>query len=396
MKFHWLNLTHLKIQRFMSESVIVNWSNVSKGVLVLVLGALDHILWLAWYWFGYTHDVLHHWLSKSYFTGHLRYLIIVITVFIILILSCFLFKNNKFFQKYFPYVAVLYFGLTFIKGGYTIGIISPATIAGYISLISVGLVLFERRIIYFTFIPITIFLLIAIYLSATERIDYAPIFSEELKFSVLYKNDFWVSSMLFLYVPIFFASIVLFEILLIQWKNREKLFNEMSLIDPLTGIFNRRSIANHLKCIQEKNIHYSLILIDLDYFKNINDTYGHDAGDNVLKNVANILSQNLREEDLLGRFGGEEFILILNETNLTQAVAIAECCRQNLQKKPIVINRLHSIQVSASFGVAESLGDLSNEIIIHRADQALYFAKANGRNQVRYYQELEQRHPPHN
>lgn len=178
---------------------------------------------------------------------------------------------------------------------------------------------------------------------------------------------------------------MLFEVLLTQWRNREKQINEISQIDPLTGIYNRRKIASNLSKIQQDQQSYALVLLDLDHFKKINDSYGHDVGDQVLKKVAKILSTNLRGEDVVGRFGGEEFILVLKNKSLKQAMDIAERCRLEIEKESIYINKSTMIHVSASFGVALSKLSLSKEAIIRQADQALYQAKDNGRNQVKPY-----------
>ncbi len=387
MGFNLVNLTE-KTHRFMNESVIMNWSNINKAILILVLGALDHILWFFWCMYSYMNTSLRHWINSDYYFEHLKFLVFNISILFLLIIPCVFLSHIKLVQKTLPYIAVIYFAFTFMHGGYAIGILSPTTIAGYISLITVGFVLFERKIIYIVFVPVTIVLLGLIYLSSINAIQYAPFFSTELNQSILHKNIYWVCSMLYLYIPIFFASLVLFEILLIQWKNREKTINEISLKDPLTGIFNRRYISKKLNDNQLQGSSYAVILMDLDYFKNINDSFGHDVGDEVLKSVAKILNTQISDNDIVGRFGGEEFILVLFEKNLDQALEIAEHCRLEIQSKPIYIDRNYKLDISASFGVALSTPDLSKDLVIRLADQALYLAKANGRNQVRHYLEL--------
>lgn len=384
MRFALSNLTE-KTRRFMNESVIINWSNTNKSILILLLGGLDHLLWLFWCIYSYMNTSLRHWLDLGYYFGHLKFLIINIFILFLLIFPCYIFRENRKVNKIIPYIAVIYFAFAFMHGGYAIGIFSPTTIAGYISLITVGLVLFERKIIYSVFIPVTIILLSLIYLSNLGIIPYAPFFSQELSHSILYKNMYWVYSMMYLYIPIFFASIVLFEILLIQWKNREKTINEMSLKDPLTGIFNRRYISKSLNEQQIQGGSFAVVLMDLDYFKSINDQYGHDVGDEVLKSVAKILNAQITEQDIVGRFGGEEFIFVLCDKNLEQAVKIAENCRTVIAGKPFDVDRNQKLNLSASFGVALSTPDLSKDLVIRLADQALYLAKANGRNQVRHY-----------
>ena len=377
------------VNEFMNSSVLINWDNLTKCSLVMVLGAMTYMLWVIWYVFVFSTPTMKYWMNESLYYQHLTTSTIIFFLFLLWAFISKKFQDNKYIQKYFPYFAIFFFGATLIYGGFNIGIISPATVGGYISLISVGVVLFERKIIYSTAIPVTIFMLSCIVLSGMEKIPYAPLFSRELNSSILSENPFWIYSMLYLYIPIFFASIVLFEILLTQWRNREGQIQTMSQLDPLTGIYNRRCIGNSLNEMHEEEENYALVLLDLDYFKNINDSYGHDVGDKVLREVARLLSQSLREKDLVGRFGGEEFVLLLREKQLLHALEIAERCRKKIETLRITSDSQQEIQISASFGVAVSQTGASKEEILRQADQALYFAKRNGRNQVRSYQELD-------
>lgn len=376
------------VRHFMNNSVLMNWSNLNKSILMLLLGGIDHILWIGWYIFCIRTPSLQHWMNLDYTNFHLTRMVLSCIFSFVLILPCYYYQHQPFIQRYFPYIAIIYFSSTFMYGGYSIGLSSPATIAGYISLVTVGLVLFERKIVYIIFFPITLYLLVAIVFGAYGYIDYAPVFSEKLNQDILYKNQFWVYSQFYLYIPIFFASIVLFEILLTQWRNREKQIERISQMDPLTGIFNRRKIALNLAHIEEQQRNFALVLLDLDFFKNINDNYGHDVGDDVLKNVARVLSRILRADDVVGRFGGEEFILVLERKSLREALEIAERCRKEIEKGQYVVNKQKTITVTASFGVAVSEGKLSKEAVIRHADQALYLAKKQGRNQVRHYLEV--------
>lgn len=133
-----------------------------------------------------------------------------------------------------------------------------------------------------------------------------------------------------------------------------------------------------------------MVLLDLDFFKHINDNFGHDIGDDVLQNVARILSRVLREGDVVGRFGGEEFILVLPHKNLQQALDIAERCRKEIEQAQFTVDKKTRIKVTASFGIAISNALLTKEAVIRHADQALYMAKKQGRNQVRDYFEVLQ------
>ena len=281
-----------------------------------------------------------------------------------------------------PYIAVITLCSIYMFNGYCVGIGSPATIAAYVNLICLGLVLFTRDIVYSALIPMTLALLALIFLSTYQLIPYAPLFSDALNQSILIYNTFWVYSMLIIYIPIFFASVVIFEILLLQWRNRENLVNEISQKDPLTGVFNRRVIDRDLEKLHQLNSSYAVVLIDLDHFKSINDRFGHDVGDHVLRRVAKVLNANIRGNDMVGRFGGEEFLIILQTSYLDQIIEIAERCRKQIEQEYFVINDNLSIQITASFGISIYQNGMTHEQVIKRADQALYVAKEQGRNQI--------------
>jgi diguanylate cyclase (GGDEF)-like protein len=162
------------------------------------------------------------------------------------------------------------------------------------------------------------------------------------------------------------------------------LLQQLVTVDPLTGLENCRSIMIftelQIKLAQRYKTFFSILLIDLDYFKKINDTYGHLIGDEILKNIAKILKYVLRNVDHIGRFGGEEFIVILPNTNLKNAVLVAEKVREAIANFKHNIEE-QIIQATVSIGIASynSLDDDANQII-KRADQALYTAKSSGRN----------------
>ena len=378
-----------KFSAFIGGEIILNWNTLTKCCLVMILGALVYALWISWYLFVFSFPTLKYWMNVDLFYSHLTLSIIIFFSYLLLAWLGWKFKNNTWVKDYFPYFSILYFGSTLIYGGFNIGIISPATIGSYISLMSVGVVLFDRKIIYSAAIPISIFMLSAIILSSLQLIPYAPLFSQELNGTILSENPFWVNSMLILSFPILLFSIILFEILLTQWRNREAQIQNMSLLDPLTNIFNRRSLAQRLMQMQLEQTAYALVLLDLDHFKMINDTYGHDVGDLVLTKVAKLLDMHVGQDDMVGRFGGEEFLLILNNKNTEQTIFIAEQCRKLIEQEEIILDHEQKLYVTASFGVAISEQDQSKEVVLRQADQALYLAKHKGRNQVRHYAEIQ-------
>ncbi len=171
----------------------------------------------------------------------------------------------------------------------------------------------------------------------------------------------------------------------------EKLNDELKDLsnrDPMTHLYNRRyfsEISDKILSLSMRNgTDLSIIILDIDKFKNINDTYGHAVGDKVIISLANNLEKNIRESDVVARFGGEEFVILLNNTNLENSVLIAEKIRKKIEDIEI-IDGDNILKFTASFGVAKYEDTLDSEKIEHtlkRADNALYIAKENGRNQV--------------
>jgi diguanylate cyclase (GGDEF)-like protein/PAS domain S-box-containing protein len=163
-----------------------------------------------------------------------------------------------------------------------------------------------------------------------------------------------------------------------------KLLETQATTDALTGIYNRikfnHSLTIEISRAERNNSPLSLIIFDIDYFKKVNDTYGHSAGDNVLKRLAKLVETNTRETDILARWGGEEFVILAQGISLGQTVKLADKLRQKIEefdfKKP------HKI--TASFGVADFKKGDSSMILIDNADEALFRAKRSGRNQVKH------------
>lgn len=161
----------------------------------------------------------------------------------------------------------------------------------------------------------------------------------------------------------------------------------MAVTDDLTGLYNRRYFDRHLNVLlgkaqsQDKNL--AVMILDIDHFKSVNDTYGHDAGDVVLKEFSARVKRNIRGVDLACRFGGEEFVVIMPDTDVTSAELIAERVRQAIAEKGFDIKGQRPLSVTVSVGVSfnENAAD-TPESLIKRADVALYRAKREGRNRV--------------
>ena len=161
----------------------------------------------------------------------------------------------------------------------------------------------------------------------------------------------------------------------------------MALADPLTELSNRRAMEWELpRQIQNAGSYataLSLIILDVDYFKSVNDTYGHQIGDRVLQLLAARLQHNLRVQDTIFRYGGEEFVIVLNQTNLTEAGIVATRLRRLVSEQPFNIDGM-ALQITISLGIAvlNAEDDPKGEKLLRRADDNLLKAKSSGRNRV--------------
>jgi len=171
-------------------------------------------------------------------------------------------------------------------------------------------------------------------------------------------------------------------------RHNVQLSLEMAITDQLTGLHNRRYMSRHLDNLvasakkTEKPI--AFVIMDIDYFKSVNDTYGHDTGDEVLKEFASRIAANVRGIDLACRYGGEEFVVVMPDTDVAFAYSVSERLRHSIETTPFRISRApNALSLTISIGIAGLEGmDDSGDALLHRADQALYSAKKSGRNRV--------------
>jgi diguanylate cyclase (GGDEF)-like protein/PAS domain S-box-containing protein len=168
-------------------------------------------------------------------------------------------------------------------------------------------------------------------------------------------------------------------------KKLEEKLHTMATTDPLTGLKNRRNLLETGEKAIKHSLRYkhvlSVLFFDVDHFKKINDSWGHSAGDRVLIEIAQICTKQIRVSDIIGRYGGEEFVIILPETSYTAAVNVAQKLRSSIADMTILFEE-QKIRVTASFGVAAFNGEESLYELFNRADQLLYKAKNEGRNRV--------------
>lgn len=178
-----------------------------------------------------------------------------------------------------------------------------------------------------------------------------------------------------------FSFIIIFTIKILK---QNKLYKKLSQIDVLSGLFNRRFLVNRMdeeisKYKRDKTP-FSILLIDIDYFKAVNDKYGHAKGDDVIKKISNLMHIYTRNTDICARWGGEEFIILATNTNLFGALKLAETFREVIEKNDFDIK----IPLTISTGVSTYKEGQEQELVLKIADERLYKAKKDGRNRVEF------------
>lgn len=197
-------------------------------------------------------------------------------------------------------------------------------------------------------------------------------------------SDEFLDPLLYGYMTI--ATAIVFSILGYMIGKREEIITGLALTDGLTGLYNKRYFENRLyqefSRFRRHGTPISLVQVDLDHFKNVNDTWGHQAGDDVLKKVASIIMHNCRINEVAARVGGEEISIIAVDCDQKNAISLAERLRQEIESASTHWQE-HEIKITSSFGVATATPQMTNPLEMYqRADEALYSAKSQGRNRV--------------
>ena len=196
----------------------------------------------------------------------------------------------------------------------------------------------------------------------------------------LYAYDFKVRFIIIFMVVIFLSSVYQYtrEISIQRMQKMQKDLEFFLRRDPLTGLYNRRGYDFNIQNIEDAS-YGAILMCDIDHFKKVNDTYGHDGGDYVLQSVAKMIKENIRIQDLSVRWGGEEFFIFLSEVTLSEAYLIAEKLRKKIENTSIPYHN-SCIDVTMSIGISILEKDISLNEAIKNADRAMYLSKSRGRN----------------
>ena len=202
---------------------------------------------------------------------------------------------------------------------------------------------------------------------------------------VLYLSD---ADILFLHYMNLFLLLIIMAFISYFYSIYANMYQDLlfkqSNVDPLTNLYNRRYVnelsENDSTSFHKEGSHFGVLLIDIDYFKKINDRYGHKCGDRVLVELSQILNDNVRQTTIVSRWGGEEFLIVLEDTHTDELIHLGERLRSVIEKSVLIKEK--QIQITVSIGGGVAYQDEYIEDVLVRADKALYYGKENGRNQV--------------
>lgn len=285
----------------------------------------------------------------------------------------------------FQYVALQFYALSLVLMSYSIGTLSFCSGVVLLGGPVFGFILHDRLPVWLAFITALIAIVGLSYASVFGYLPYAPV---RMASDDPASDLFWMNSTLFFAAPFLIFLTLMADQMLAWWRVREERIHQLSRTDALTNLHNRRSILDlleqELTRVRRKPEPLSVVILDLDHFKKVNDTWGHPMGDRVLQIAARVLRESVREGDHVGRYGGEEFMLVLPGTRLAEAMIVLERCRQQLVAADVMTDSQDRLQITASFGLVcqDRTPLLASQQLIQHADEALYAAKANGRNRI--------------
>lgn len=306
---------------------------------------------------------------------------------ILLILFGFLIKSKPNVHIYYVLFLSVYYPFSMLGLPIGIGLLNMLNGVIFMGITFTALLLFPRFSVYFGLVAYVIACYLLSALTVLGYLDYAMAYKP---YTLLHKDVQSAQIIYSMFYTTLYAAftITLFDISIERWRRYNSKIQKLSCTDELTGLLNRRGVNEIIDLqMQQAQITHretSLIMVDIDNFKKINDQYGHHQGDLVLKHVASILRKSLRTSDVIGRYGGEEFVILLPFTSIENAVLVAETCRKALEQTSVEVKENEMLYIKACFGVSSTaFSGFDYTGLFEQADQALYDAKHNGKNQVR-------------
>lgn len=366
-------------------TTVLEWSAVDKALIMIALLIPLYFQYLLWSFYVFSRSdrdrLIHVDLAQR---------LVWIEVFLIfagsaLVLIGLMIRKRWPDLMLFQYVALQFYGLSLVAVSYPIGTMSFCCGIVLLGAPIFGFILLDRVAVWLASLSSLVAVVGLSYATAYDYLPYAPV---RVPPSDQSSTLFWMNSTLFFAAPFLVFFTFMADQLLAWWREREARIHKLSRTDALTGLHNRRSILDLLEQevarAQRQQQPLSVVILDLDHFKKINDTWGHPTGDRVLQTAARVLGDSVRSGDHVGRYGGEEFMLILPGVAENEARQVLERCRQQLVAEHILSDNQETLGVSASFGlVCQTPAQAAPpQRLIQCADEALYQAKALGRNRI--------------
>lgn len=383
--------------RFLREflsGVVTTWSAGQKMALFMLLMSVEIINYIVWMIYIKNSNYAQQFVNINIVNN--LFVWAIPSVFFILIFS-YLFYRYQSHQKFiltFQLVVMIIYSIAAAYVGYLVG---EDNIMSAIAISTAGLliVLFcDRKFAVWIVLLNLSIMFVVMYASKTGFFPPSHFYVGTTD------SEFWVFSYIHLCAIKVLVILLLADNILFVLQENYKKSKFLSEHDSLTKLPNRTTVQSYLLSSLDKQKNVGLVMIDLDYFKDINDSFGHVFGDQVLFEIAEFLQRHLRANDMLGRYGGEEFLLVLPNTNLDKATEISEHLHRALSNFSIPIDDERILKPTGSFGVAAtdylqrftkhnpnftnnqpSSSDILKQLI-ELADEAMYLAKTNGRNQV--------------
>lgn len=364
---------------------IINWSPVDRGMLPLLLGTPLYIQIILWFEYVMQRPDREKLINVAFGVQAIQVFWYMIAGSLLLFAVGMFLRKRRPDAAWYQYVTTMSYALAMTYCGWLIGTQSIMTGVVLLGAPVVGFILLERTPVLLAFLTALVGCVILAVTTALEILPHAPVVVPPTdKSSAL----FWALSSYFLSATPILVIIVIADRALSSWRQREATIHVISRTDPLTGIHNRRSILELFdKEIARTRRHgppLAVVILDLDHFKSVNDTWGHPTGDLVLQQACAIVQNSIRQCDAVGRYGGEEFLILLPDTSLEGALILADRCRQRLEEALVTAENGAKFKVTGSFGLASNQNcfELSAATLIKAADEALYRAKEAGRNRV--------------
>ncbi len=361
----------------------LEWSAVDKGLVIMVMTLPLYLQYVLWAFYVLGREDRERLVHVDFVFDFAQVQASVLVAGCAIVLAGWLIRRRWPDLLLFQHVAIQFFALSLVLSSYSIGTMSFCSGLVLLGAPIFGFILLDRFAVWLASGVALTVLVVLSYASTYGYLPYAPAVVQPVDHV---SHLFWMNSMFFFAAPFLIFITLMADEMLNWWREREERMRLLSRTDVLTGLSNRRSIMEaldqELGRAARQGTTLSVVILDLDHFKRINDTWGHPAGDQVLREAARILRESVRDTDLLGRYGGEEFMIVLPGADVHEAMGVLERCRIRLAEAEIVTETQDRLRISASFGLAcgGGAGDQVAELLIKGADEALYRAKANGRN----------------